>query len=369
MQTMKQRLLVLVSLGVGLPLLASAQQSTTSLADDAAHSELVITVGPVELPPMGAMDHMGHGGAMEGMGAHDEDHMVFPPIGEIEIPFDMYLHGFSYRLVDAQGRELPSGLLHHLNLITTKNRELFVPISQRLMAAGSETGAKTVPGDLIGVPVRRGERVVVAVMLHNPTQTTHHDVRLQLRLEYRNASMGAPTYSVFPFQIDVAFPAGDKSVDLPPGPASFSWEGRPAVPGEILVIGGHLHDHATGITLSDVTTGELLWTGDPQYKDGALVGVTMDVLDDESAIVLDPKHTYRVTARYDNPMPDTLVDGGMGVIAGVFLPDSGVVWPQADTTAFLYQVDRMHYLRKVRGRYDKIVEMIKEGKVEKPDRP
>jgi hypothetical protein len=351
------RVWIVLGLLAGAPGLATGQQSQVALRDETAGSELVITIGAVDLPVSGHGSHGGHGGPM----MEDAHAPVFPPIDAVEIPHRMYLHGFSYRILDGRGRELPVEILHHLNLIMPDNRELFLPISHRLLAMGKETGEQEVPGGVIGVPVKAGQHIVVAAMLHNPTREAHEGVSVEVRLKYETQR---PDVEVFPFQLDIGFPAGDKSVDLPPGRSVFAWEGSPAIPGDILVVGGHLHEHAEKIELKDVTTGETLWTGLPSFNaDGDIIGVTVDIFDDESAIRLDPAHSYRVVATYNNPMADTLVDGGMGVVAGVFSPAEGAEWPEADTGDRLYRIDRLHYMREVRGRYDEIVRMIEEGTV------
>lgn len=104
------------------------------------------------------------------------------------------------------------------------------------------------------------------------------------------------------------------------------------------------------------------WRGVPSHDDaGKVTGVTVQVFDEDSAIVLDPSHTYRVVARYRNPTRDTLYAGGMGVLGGVFLPDEGAEWPSADPSDHLYALDRLHYLRKVRGRFQDLVRAVESG--------
>jgi hypothetical protein len=58
-----------------------------------------------------------------------------------------------------------------------------------------------------------------------------------------------------------------------------------------------------------------------------------------------PDHRYRVTVFYDNPTGGTLPEGGMGVVAGLFRPASGVTWPVADLGDSLYVRDLRHALR------------------------
>src|SRR5438445_303465 len=52
-----------------------------------------------------------------------------------------------------------------------------------------------------------------------------------------------------------------------------------------------------------------------------------------------PAHRYRLTAVYENPTGRHIRDGGMGAVAGLFVPDHGAVWPAVDTRDSLYQQD------------------------------
>jgi hypothetical protein len=307
-------------------------------------SELVITTTPVPLPAMAMGDH-GHGGHMG----------TFPPVATLEIPIHAYLEGFDYEVVDGQGNVLPRQILHHFNIIDPDHKELFLPISQRLLAAGMETGGQSMPSLLFGVPVYPGQRLVVTTMLHNPTGVAHDNVSLRVKLKYTKVGRPWPLWEVYPFQIDVAFPAGDKSFDLAPGTSSKSWEGSPSQEGKLIVVGSHLHEYATHIVLQDVTAGDTLWVGYPKVDDeGNLGGVTIGHLYRRLGVRISPEHVYRATVYYNNPTGDTLAAGGMGVVAGVFMPSRGGAWPRADVSNPLYALDRQHYMREVRGSYDVI---------------
>ena len=61
----------------------------------------------------------------------------------------------------------------------------------------------------------------------------------------------------------------------------------------------------------------------------------------------DTSHVYRVTVQYQNPKADSIPEGGMGVVGGVFLPSES--WPATNTSDFVYSIDRKHYLRELRG--------------------
>jgi hypothetical protein len=316
------------------------------LVDQEDVSSFLITMGPVDLA---VMSHGEHGASHEEMG-------VFPPILSVEFPRDAYLKGFSYEVVNGDGERISTAIVHHLNFITPERSELFLPISQRLLAMGKETGSQSLPGWLLGVPVEAGGELVVSPMLHNPTGEQHEDVQVRVRLDYVDAGGVLPFLKVYPFQLDVAFPAGDKSVDLPPGPSSFSWEGSPRMAGRIMAIGSHLHELATSIRLEDVSADKVLWEGLPLIADDGetVEGVTIGKLYRRLGVAIDPEHVYRVTVDYDNPGTETITAGGMGVVAGVFMPSGSAGWPLVDTSDPLYQLDRKHYMRQVRGDYDLI---------------
>ena len=322
---------------------AVAQEAGVRLINDEANREFVIVIGPVDLPA--GMEH-----------SHGVDGAVFPPVGTVQFPNGGYLKGFVYEVVDGDGNVLPSELVHHLNFITPDNRELFLPISQRLLAVGGETGRQSMPGWLLGVPIVRGQQLVVTSMLHNPTGESYSGVEVRMHLEYVKAGRPWPLFSVYPFQVDVAFPAGDKSVDLPPGQSEFSWEGSPSMEGRIMAIGSHLHELAESIRFEDVTTGKEVWEGLPMRdENGQISGATVGRLYRRFGVKIYPDHVYRVTVSYNNPTQDTIQAGGMGVVAGVFMPSGGGMWPKVDESDELYLLDRRHYLQEVRGSYDLIV--------------
>ena len=129
-----------------------------------------------------------------------------------------------------------------------------------------------------------------------------------------------------------------------------------ALPGTIVGIGGHVHAYAQSIEFSNATTGEVIYRATPQTDAaGQIVGVPIERLYRWSrlGVHIEPTHRYRVTVFYDNPSKDTIPSGGMGVVAGVFLP--AAAWPATDTTNQLYVLDRKHYLREVSGKLSEIL--------------
>ncbi len=298
---------------------------------EAGRSRLVIELAPMELP-----------------GNTPHHAIAQPPIATLEIPETGYLYGFRVEVVDDAGHPLPDELIHHFNLIDPDHRELFLPISRRLLAAGHETGAIRLPWLLFGLPLRRGEHVVASAMVENLTPTTYHQARVRLVMDFTPEGRPWPLFPASPWQMDVAFPVGDKSFDLPPGRSSRSYEGTPALAGKLIGLGGHMHDYGRGIEFTDVTMGAVIYHAAPLTDAaGHIAAVPVRRLYGWTGIGVPivPSHRYRVTVSYDNPTGHPIPDGGMGVVGGLFVPARGLAWPAADPHDTLYQEDYRHYMR------------------------
>lgn len=324
----------------GIPARQDADRDFSRLATArvVAHperGEVAFELAPVDLPA---------GTAHEGGHSHGDQ----PPVSLAVVPVDGALYGFRAEVIDSLGRPLPAVLLHHVNVIEPDRRELFLPISRRLLAAGRETGPVTLPRLLFGVPLHRGQRLVIAALLHNPLGPDYYGVRVRVVIRYTPDSRPWPLFQGAPFQLDVAFPVGDKAFDLPPGRSVQSYEASPAVPGAIVVIGGHLHDYGVSLELVNATTGDVIWRAEP-VRDllGRLQAIPLGRLYSFGRLGarVVPGDTYRVTVVYDNPTGRTLPAGGMGVVGGLFVPDDTAHWPGVDPADSLYRQDLLHYTR------------------------
>src|SRR3989442_15092492 len=160
-----------------------------------------------------------------------------------EFPVNGSIYALHAELVDEKGRPLPRVLLHHMNVMDPSERELFLPIARRILASGMETGEIRFPWLLFGSRIHAGQRILANAMVHNPTNVGYRGVRVRLILSYVPDHRPWPIFSVLPWQLDVAFPVGDKSFDLPPGRSERTYEGTPAVEGKLFVIGGHMHGY------------------------------------------------------------------------------------------------------------------------------
>jgi hypothetical protein len=299
-----------------------AQEPLLSVRHNADGQELIFELGPLHL----------EAGA-------DHGHVTQPKAQGIALPMGGYLHGFTTEMIDAAGNIIPSIMLHHVNIIAPQRRELFSEIMQRVGAAGSETGPVLMP-KFLGYPVNAGDSLLFTAMFHNPTTESYHNARLRIRMRYSTDRTWHPRLTVQPFYLDVMPPAGLHAYDLPPGRSEKSWEGKPAIDGRILALGGHLHKYGLGLRLEDVTENKVLFETAPEVdEDGNVLSMPRKYFVWKLGIPLRADHTYRLTAIYDNPTGRTIVGGGMGALGGVFVPGETEVWPSVNRQHPEYQVD------------------------------
>lgn len=301
----------------------------TTITKDPQRDELTLELPAVDLPAGTVVDQAASVG---------------------EFPVNGSVYALHAEVVDEHGRRLSNDLLHHMNVMDPAERELFLPISRRILASGRETGEIRFPWLLFGAPMRAGERILANAMVHNPTMVSYRGVRVRLVLSYVPERRPWPFFTVIPWQLDVAFPVGDKSFDLPPGRSERSYEGSPAVAGKVIVIGGHMHEYGRTIEFWDVTTGKMLWHGEPvPGPRGEPSAVPLSKLYSLTGIGMriTPTHRYRVRVIYENPTSRTITNGGMGVVGGLFMPDRKAVWPATNQSDSLYQQDLRHFMGPV----------------------
>lgn len=306
----------------------TARLTTT---DDAAAGEIVLTLGPLQLPARSSH--------------HD---IAQVPMQVSRVPVDGWLHGYRLTLATADGRPIPQVVLHHVNLIDLERRALLAPIANRLLAMGQETVAASLPRT-VGYPVKTGQQLGVFTGFHNPTDTAYRDAYLTLALKVTRAPASPAPRDIYSVWFDVKLEPGQPtSYDLPPGPSARWQEFTAPIGGELLALGGHLHDYGVRLTLEDRTTGEVLYDVEPVTDSTGHVRRVPLRLHLQEPLRLVSGHTYRITAYYRNPTGATISDGGMGTIGGVFIPAAGERWPTLDRTDPLYLAD-LHGLEAGHG--------------------
>src|SRR3989442_12471373 len=111
----------------------------------------------------------------------------------------------------------------------------------------------------------------------------------------------------------------------------------------MLGLGGHMHDYGVSLELKDMTTGKVLWRGAP-VTDAAGRVITFPLARFYNwrrlGVHVVPAHRYRLTAVYENRTGRSIRDGGMGAVAGLFVPDRGTGGPAGDVRGTVDQRDR-----------------------------
>jgi hypothetical protein len=300
-------------LAVALPALSIAAQhdhgahpvaaAQLEIRDDAASSSMLLRVGPFNLPAR--TDHM------------DAEQA---PDSYFEVPFDGWTVAYVPRMVDEAGGHIPGRLLHHVALWNTERSDFLCPNKEEhIFGAGGEMNEwPAVPG--FGYPVRRGERIRVNTMVHNPTAHSFPAAYLEVHIAYRRAGQGEPLRSVYPAWFDVR-ECGSSSYDLPAGRDERTGRFRLTYGGTLLGVGGHLHDYGQLLELRHVTRDHMIATLAADLDPSGLLR-SMPIADfsDRGGVRLNKDDEVAVTAVYDNPGPH-LPRGAMGIVVGYFLPD------------------------------------------------
>ena len=325
---------------------------------DAARGELVLEMPPIDIPAAGS-----------------HDGMIVTPAIRVDIPAAGFANSVRTELVDSAGKPVPPTHLHHVNVIDPQRRELFAPIALRLYAASKETEAAAFPKRMFGMPLAQGQRIILKAMLANETNTVVRGVRTRVVFGYSPGGWYWPMRQVYPMQLDVLFPVGQKdgikSFDLPPGKFEMKYVAKPAVSGTLLAMGGHLHDLGKFIEFRDVAANRVIWRGEP-VRDSAgrvrSIPIGRFYRWHDLGPDLHADRTYEVRVVYENPTADTIRFGGMGVVGGVFVPKRGQSWPTVDTTDVSYRVD-LGYQLKDGNNVGEMAMMHDHGPPKKPSAP
>lgn len=285
-----------------------------SVRVDSARHEVVVSAG-----------HFVVGGG----GGHHEHGGHVPLLLPFRWPVGGWVRGASIEVNDEHGQALSRHLIHHLNVVNLERRQLVRPAYERLLAVGQETGDLMLPAG-VGVPVADQSRLALLVAWDHAAPTDLGPVDLTIRFRWVPPGTSPAPLAVLPLPLDVGFVSAARSdaYDLPPGPSDRSFEFRLAGSGRILAIGGHLHDHGVSLRLEDVTTGKVLVDLQPiRNPDGQITGMPTRVPGAAGdGILLKAGRPYRLVARYDNPTGETLADGAMGVMIGIFAIDAPNRW-------------------------------------------
>ncbi len=326
---------MLLPLILGLAGAASPQggsgDPTTTVRIDSSRHELVVTTGPFRLPSMPA--------SPEGMMDHGSTHDT--PVERFRWPVDGWLRGFRFEVMDRDGRPLPRHLMHHVVILNFDRRQLLYSMAERVFGAGAETEDASVPRS-IGVPFAQDTRMGLYVAWHNDTGMDLEGVRLRLTMKWIPRNQNPRPLSVLPLYMDVNLTVGGTNTfNIPPGRSTQSHEFTLPTGGRLLAVSGHLHNYGVVVRLEDAESGKIITRVEPKVdRKGNVSGMGRRLFGIRGAgIKLRAGHRYRVTAEYDNPSGETLRNGGMAHMVGLFAPDDLSSLPDIDPEDPVYLQD------------------------------
>jgi hypothetical protein len=296
------------------------------------------------------MDHMQHGGFMQG-GMHHamakgvkleqkiDGHTIIVRIGpmnlpahtthmkmpqppglEWQIPIDGWLLAYSPKLVDANGNTVPGRVLHHTAFWNENRADFLCPNKEEhIFGAGGElTNWAEIPG--YGYRVQMGDKIRVETMVHNPTDTSYENVYLEVTIPYQDVGAGAKIKSVYPTWMDVKS-CGNSGYDLPAGNSAQNGTVVVKYDGVLVGVGGHMHDYAKQLVLEDATRKETVATLDAKVDDhGELLSMPTVLFLDRGGYKFAAGDVLKISATYDNTTGKLLRDGAMGIVVGYFVP-------------------------------------------------
>jgi hypothetical protein len=317
---------------IGTASIASGQ-SVSARVDSSRHT-VIIDAGPFDVPAMDSamlkemqMEHSDM--------QHDEERRDF----RFDWPVDGVARGYRIELRDASGARLSRDLLHHLIAINFDRRQFIYPMAERLFGIGRETPDVSLPGSLV-VPLALGQRLGFYVAWHNDTGRDIHGVTVRIAIDWISRSAARSYTAVLPVYFDVDNEVGaTNTFDVPPGRSSKAFEFASPVSGHLVVVTGHLHDYGRSVRLEDAETGKTLFSlAAERDAAGKIIRIPRKVF------LLKPLrmregHRYRIVAEYESPLPDTIYNGAMANILGVFAPDVHSKWPTIDPNDATFKKD------------------------------
>lgn len=298
--------------------------------------EVVLRTGPIDLPA--AAQHEGYHGY--------HGHAVITPLTPFAWPIDGWARGFRLRLLDCTGKEISKIRMHHAIVLHLEQRELMYPIYRRLMAFTQESEDIALPRG-VGMRIAKGASLgLLAAWM--PAADQPERIVLEITIPYLAANTNPRPVDVLPVGLDVHYQAGGgASFDLPPGPSTREQVFEMPIDGRVLVAGGHLHDYATSMVLSDAATGRTVVDLKPRPDpSGRLLGVERKLYGVSGAgLKLEAGRRYRLVVTYDNPTGQVIAEGGMGILVGLLTPAHLRKLPALDQTDPAFGLDVEMFVR------------------------
>jgi hypothetical protein len=203
-------------------------------------------------------------------------------------------------------------MLHHFVMFNSSTRDVTCPNwPQRIFASGNERSDMVLPAGY-GYRVAAADNWNMLVELMNMSMKTQN-VQVQVTYYYLPAS--ANVRPVTPLWLDENN-CGNSDYAIPAGHSDKVWNYKvPATgAGDIVAIGGHLHDYGTHISLTDTTTGRRICNSKAAYGQ---IPAYMKNIDYMSGCIGSPLavirtgDTLRLDSYYNSPKAENSVMGIM----------------------------------------------------------
>lgn len=291
------------------PLAAQASRIRVTPQGD---SLLVVRLGPVRLA------------------ANAEHHDVSQlALQTWRMPAGGWLRGYKVEMVDRRGNALPSVLIHHAEMVDLDRRDLLRPALNRVVSAGKETSQLLLPLGM-GYPVEARQQLGINAMLANPTATAYPEAYVQATITLI-APGTANVRNVMSFYAETSFDStGNSDFDLPAGTSAKVVQFAVPIAGEVLAVGGHIHDYGTRFTVVRGGLTDTIYNATPRVDStGAVLGMpTLPMFG--RTVRIAPGDAFVMTVNYNNPTGRLLEGAGMGTFGVVFAPDDLTQWPALD---------------------------------------
>jgi hypothetical protein len=271
-------------------------------SDPVAHI-ITLRVGPLDLPA-------------------NTSHLKMPQPPELvwTIRASGWLLAYHPKLVDSSGNSVPGAVLHHVAFWNENRSDFLCPNKdEHIFGAGGElTDWAMIPG--FGYRVEKGDRIRIETMTHNPTDTSHYKVYLEVAVPYLDDAVPAAVKNLYPAWMDVGS-CGNSSYDLPPGASKKTGTVPVKFSGILLGVGGHMHDFGQQLILEDSRSKDPVATLHARVDDrGRLLGIPVVTFFQTGGYAFTAGDALTITSTYNNPTAKLLKDGAMGIVVGYFAP-------------------------------------------------
>lgn len=194
--------------------------------------------------------------------------------------------------------------------------------AERIFASGNERTVISAVGTGYGLPVGRRDNwhMVVDLMNYFPAAQT---VYVEVRYVYATGRDARAQKPLTPLWLDIDNCA-DSAYPVPEGPSEATWDWMSTISGDLILAGGHQHDHAAGVELRNETLGAGLCTSlpafgeSPEYIDttGRAHLSSMSTCAAAPAGTIAEGDLLRLYSRYNVPAGHGMIHDVMGIMLG-----------------------------------------------------